>query len=217
MRTRLKVLQTRLPGVKLPRKGTLPMAVNHPIRCWDVLITGFLQHPNQPNGFVAIWQGVRLHQDKDREVTFPMPWNSCWAELADTIRRCRDAAKETVVRIYAYSYGAGWGAVKFARELAARKIDVVWMVLSDPVHRSDWLVGRLSALFPFATIEIPDNVRFVSWFRQGMTCPRGHDLVADDPAVTTIYDPVYLAIPHTEMDDAPAFREECFRVAALPM
>jgi len=180
---------------------------------WDIVIAGFLQREGTPNGMIGLWQTLHaLHACPQRAVVF-RTWNSEWRDLATLIFRTRDAAAQPTVKVYAYSYGAGFGAVQLAEELKKRGLGVRHMVLSDAVYRSACLFGRLSALLPFASIEVPDNVRRVTWFRQAKNRPMGHEVFAADPARTKVDPATWASVPHQAMDDLVVFHQECRRIA----
>ena len=118
-----------------------------PIHDWHVVISGFLQDEGQPTGMVRLWRllGER-HSAADVRVEL-RSWNVNWRQLAELIWRMQPGAGRNCfdpprVKVYAYSWGAGWGAMQLARQLRRRGIGVAAMVLSDPVYRSPLLAFR---------------------------------------------------------------------------
>lgn len=190
-----------------------------PITAWHLVIGGFRQHSERTNGMVRLWRRLNQKSSPATRVEFHT-WNDKWSRVAETIWNLQgDGTYPPVIRIYAFSWGAGWGAMRLAKELGKRGLRVKWMVLSDPVYRASFFLSRCFALSSFARITVPGNVANVSWFRQRMNRPMGHDLVRDPGAVefwkTRINEPVVLKRTHVYMDDAPEFHAECERVSEL--
>lgn len=191
-----------------------PSCCEQKVRHWHLVIGGFRQTVGRPNGMVALWRKLMRHNGP-QEAVVPLKWNARWRHVAELIWLVRRPYPEdTSIRIYAYSWGAGWGAMQLARELDARGLGVDFMVLSDPVYRSSWLLGRALALSSLVSIRVPANVGHVHWFRQTKNRPCGHNLVAEN-VHTEIFPPVVLERTHQYMDDAEEFHAECLRVAAL--
>jgi pimeloyl-ACP methyl ester carboxylesterase len=183
-----------------------------PIRAWHVVISGFLQDEGEPTGMVSLWRRLRKLSDAESCVEL-RNWNDNWRQFAELIWRMRPQNQEPEVRVYAYSFGAGWGAMQLARQLRRRGIKVRVMVLSDPVFRSPWLVLRWLSLVSYAFIVVPDNVLDVIWFRQKVNRPAGHHLVARDPRRTRINQSTWAEVAHQYMDDLPEFHQACEEAA----
>lgn len=185
------------------------------INAWHIVIGGFLQTEGRPTGMVRLW--MRLHSlfSSPSSVVLLRSWNDNWSDLAELIWRANRSGQPDrhTVNIYAYSWGAGYGAMELARQLNRRGLRVHTMVLSDPVYRSPLLSFRWLALLQWSTIRVPANVFAVHWFRQNISLPAGHDLKADSPA-TWLSDPKWVEVDHQYMDDWRPFHNECERVAA---
>jgi hypothetical protein len=122
-----------------------------------------------------------------------------------------------LIGVYAYSWGAGYGATKFAKELRRLGMQIQTMVLCDPVYRSPlvgfrWrsLLSRGSVFAP--TVYIPENVGEVFSFHQTYDRPQGHNIVAKSNR-TQLHQPQELIRAHTTMDDAQEFHAKAFEVA----
>ncbi len=79
------------------------------------------------------------------------PWDHDWWEFAKFIQYNNTLARHgdpLVVVLIGFSWGAGWGAMRLARELQALGIEVRDMVLSDPVYRSAWWLLAWRSKFP---------------------------------------------------------------------
>lgn len=191
------------------------MSNSNSIHTWHIIISGFLQTEGKPTGMVRLWH--RLHQRHAQAgVCVELrAWNQNWRDLAELIWRVQPEDQPVVVKVYAYSWGAGWGAMQLARQLARRGITIAWMVLSDPVYRAPWLLLRWLALARGRTIAVPPNVRVVHWFRQRTSWPAGHNLYAQRKERTIITPPLWAEVSHQYMDDLRPFHLECERVAAL--
>lgn len=187
-----------------------------PIHSWRVVIGGFLQDQGRPTGMVRLWRNL------DAAVSAPgarvelRNWNDNWRQFAELIWRVQPSDGSVRVDLFAYSWGAGWGAMQLARQLARRGVPIAHMVLSDPVYRSPWLPFRWLAFCPWRPIVVPRNVRQVTWFRQRRNRPSGNRLVAEDPQRTAIRPAQgYEAdVVHEYMDDLLAFHRQCERTAA---
>lgn len=186
------------------------------IDSWHIVISGFLQHEGKSHGMVSLWRSLRSHASPTCCVEL-RSWNDDWRALAELIYRCRSHRPKSRphVKIYGYSWG-GYSATLLARELARREIVVDAMVLSDAVYRHWYRLGWWRAFSPWSYIEIPNNVREVTWFVQAKDWPRGHELIAEDEKRTLIAGPKLAPshVGHCEMDDLTAFHDACRRVAA---
>ena len=185
-----------------------------PIRDWHIVIGGFLQHMGRPHGMIRLWREIRDLSNEYTEVML-LSWNDNMSHIAEFVwRACEetDGARDAKVRIYGYSWG-GSSAVRLARELAARGLGVDWLVLSDPVYRHWYKVGRWRAFWPWRRIYIPHNVRNVAWYRQQTNWPRSHALVWNSQS-THMSGPITLKVTHQYMDDALAYHRRAHQIAA---
>lgn len=185
------------------------------IHAWHIVIGGFRQTKGKPTGMVQLWRRLHARHAQPGVSVELRCWNENWPDLAELIWRVQPDDQPVVVKIYAYSWGAGWGAMQLARQLAKRGIPIAWMVLSDPVYRSPWLSLRWLSLVTWGAIRVPVNVRVVHWFRQRTSRPAGHALVPVRKERTIITPPVWSEVSHLYMDDLRPFHLECERVAAL--
>ncbi len=180
---------------------------------WHICISGFLQSEARPNGILRLWlQTIRPLQEPDTFTTYRR-WNSPWTSLAEFIQFTRGSGNLRL-GIYAYSYGAGWGAMRLARALRQRGIAVDEMVLADPVFRHGCRSLAWLSLLRGPRIRVPANVQRLTWFYQTTNRPAGHQLLdhAGQP-IPGIHVP---GVIHQAMDDLPAFHEAC-RAAALSL
>ncbi len=187
-------------------------------RTWLVLIGGFTQGEHRPGGMLRLYQRLDCLRQPGVEISF-RPWNSRWRRVA---QRMHLLGGDAQVLVFAYSYGAGWGAVRLARCLQARGMPIAHAVLSDPVWRSRWLVPNLAVWLPRGCrlkprICMPAAVRRITYFAQQHGPPYASLVCSDDPAVVPR---VHLVsnVPHVAMDDLPAFHDACVAAAreALP-
>lgn len=188
-----------------------------------ICISGFTQHCGRNNGLVKLSERLSMHGYADGPGSRVMlhPWRSDWSHVAEYLWLLENIYEQTItVGIYAYSWGAGYGATSLARELRERGITVRGMVLSDPVPRPilplRWMAMVPAGIGPLLgrRIRIPDNVREVWHFRQTQNTPQGHPVVADDPDRTTVHPGYELHRTHQYMDDAAAFHDRAESVAA---
>lgn len=193
----------------------------------DIVITGFLQHIGKPNALTRVWRHM-VEETRPKHHCWLFPWNVCDESLAEFICRFQPRLPQrTGVRIYAYSWG-GMTAINLAEQLKIRSSTVVvsHMVLSDPVYRHHYKLGMWRTAFNIRNLVVPSNVQHVYWYKQtnprwcftrrkrGLPIfqPSGHDLVADNPELTTIHGPHILKNEHSWMDDDPRFIQQCIRV-----
>lgn len=182
----------------------------HIARCAFV-ISGFRQGlGTRGAGTYRVW---RLLQSGARSEDFCSlhRWNDDWSQVADLVALLQgESATSPKVLIAAYSWGAGWGAMRLARELERRGIEVDDMVLSDPVYRHPlWSLAWLALCG--LPITVPTNVRRVTWFRQVKNRPMGSPLRKSFAALTKIAPAGVLDREHEWMDDAPEWAGAAWR------
>lgn len=197
------------------RRRDWELAGRHrPVEIWHVPICGFTQSLAAPTGIELLWQSLRREHHNGRVcVLDPQCWNRRWEDLAEFVWRFRPAATPRIA-VYAYSWGAGWGFVQFAKALRRRGLIVDVAVLCDPVYRHGW-IGNWRALWPASTIRVPCNVSCVHWLYQRQSWPRGHQPVPEDPTNTSVMGGHEIEdTDHTYMDDHPAFHRLALAVAA---
>lgn len=186
----------------------------HPIQEWHVCISGFLQDEGRPTGISRAWRSLHNARTRPDARVELRSWNDDFKALAEFIWRFRDEYCDPTINLYGYSWG-GAGAVRLAEELHRRGLRVDHMVLCDPVYRHPYWLGNWRAFWPWSTIVIPENVREVTWFRQSLSLPKGHDLMAQSPR-TILHQPVELSADHLHIDEEPAFFDACFTASDIP-
>ena len=182
-------------------------------KTWHIVISGFMQNRGTPNGMVKLWKNLyKQHAGPDTVVAY-MCWNDKFKEQAELIHRMTNSGPMPTICIYAYSWGAGHGAMKLARALEDRGIGVRCMVLSDPVFRPWLRLLAPLAMTRFPWIRIPRKVSEVFRFFQRENRPHGHRLVAVKKGFTEIHEGEQLKYRHQGMDDASEFHLRCHEVA----
>jgi len=185
-------------------------------RQWDIVIGGFRQQSDEPTGIQKLWLKLGRFRGPQRAILF-REWHTDWRELAELIAVVSEP--NPGIRVYAYSWGAGYGCMALARHLLRRGLVVECAVLADPVFRSKTIFGRWLALLPHPEIIVPRNVRSVRWTRQKTSCPRGHDLRMQEawdhwPRLgPVIAEPHWRDRDHVHMDEDPLFHEMALEVA----
>lgn len=190
------------------------------IKQWDIVISGWMQQRGADNGSDLLWGKLRRFQSLTRELLL-YEWHDDMERLARRIVRHSDRNEVPVIRVYAYSWGAGHAFPRLAESLsrvADFGIDIA--VLADPVYRSRWLpwwlpINALS-LTRIPRITVPFNVARVEWLRQKISSPAGHDLVAEDESMTVISKPVTLNRPHIGFDSAGEYHSMAISAAERP-
>jgi len=172
-----------------------------------VFFTGFIQGWQKKTGLERIWREVRKLSDDDTWVLPPLPWNTNTTALAKLIHR--NVSPDARIVVIAYSWGVGHAFIHFAANLALYGLAIDKAILCDGVYRSSWLPWWLplnpTSLLLGRKILIPPNVKSVSWVRQKVFRPCGADLIAIDPAHTSIDPGVCLNINHLLIDDSEEF------------
>lgn len=151
-------------------------------------------------------------------------WKSDWVNRAEEIANvAKYYGERPRVALFAYSWGAGWGAMQLASQLYRRGLDVDKAVLSDPVYRHPWSCLRWLAMLGGSgfsqlhfcappVIRLPPNIREVWSFHQSLNMPRGHRIAAGRRCI--VHPSVELRRIHGEMDDAPEFHDQALAAAA---
>ena len=179
---------------------------------WLLCCSGFLQPTlGAPTGMMKLWAELHDRHCGPGCCVERLAWSDCPASVAEHVRLLADDRPPAVL-IFAYSWGAAL-AVRIARELGKRSIDVQHLVLTDPIYRHAYFAGNWRALLPWWPINIPRNVREVTWWRQLDSCPRGHDLVACEEH-TLLHPPRLASAAHEFMDELLDFRQTSLRIAA---
>ena len=184
-----------------------------------MVITGFKQRRDQNNGMMRLWRALGQYRAPDTCVA-ARAWNADFGELAGWIDQSRDEDQTPpTIKVYAYSWGCGWGFLEFARRLIDVRLRVRAAVLADPVYHSrHWFMRWLALVYAVyaPAIKIPPSVDEVFWFYQRMKRPCGHPVVPEDEAATKVTPGICLAgLAHSQMDDAAAFQRKCMEVAAI--
>jgi len=186
-----------------------------------VVISGFTQHMGRPHGMFRLAETLIAdgHCDGQANRVRLFPWHANWRNVAEHCWHLREY-HECPVRIfvYGYSWGAGYGARKFAQCLVGTGLQIVAMVLSDPVKRSRLVSLRWQAMLPRdlpivggPTIRMPTSVKEIWTFHQRVDRPQGHRVVTSNG--TLLHASQELSYCHTKMDDAPEFHQLCRDVA----
>lgn len=185
-------------------------------------ISGFRQSPAAWNGVLELAEKLReTHCDGVRSRVHYFTWRENWAAIANYhLALAEKYRTEATIGIYAYSWGAGWGAMQLASQLRRRGLRVRVMVLSDPVYRHPFFLWRSLCNWTWPLggeplIRVPDNVKEVYWFQQTQNRPSGHKLIsASRTNGALIHPPVLLRRDHQYMDDAPEFHRLALDQAA---
>jgi len=178
-----------------------------------VVIGGFTQRRNRWHGMLKLNEKViaAVGMSSHRRVWFQR-WCDPWKQIAEHVWLLKEeAGQELRVFVYAYSWGAGWGAMQFAKHLSDANIKIEVMVISDAVFRHPVLIMRWTAMTKLGTIQIPDNVNVVHRFYQKRGRPMGHK-VHWNAIETEIQTDRELHYEHAKMDDASEFHAKVLEV-----
>lgn len=188
--------------------------MNAPILSWHVCISGFTQRESTFHGMVRLWRNMHAKLESAESVVSLRTWKSRWSDLAEHIWLVQENQGHPIrIAVYAYSFGAGWGLVQFAKQLRRRGMEIDVAVLSDPIYRSPWYSFAWLALTNWRKVTIPSNVKLVRWFYQRQNIPQSQGVVAEDCQRTLIVDGIELKSDHEYCDDSIQFHEACHSAA----
>ena len=180
-----------------------------------VCISGFKQSMARPNGIEKVWLQLRKHESQSCRVSYK-EWDTPWPEFAEHILRTGPTdPRSMTIRVFAYSWGCGYGSLNLFKQLKHRGFSVRSAVFADPVYYN-WYAPWRAIWSPIIepTIQIPDNVDEVWYYRQQENKPSGHRVVqGKGNCHTVIHKPVFLSRSHEFMDEDPAFAAQCMEVA----
>lgn len=167
-------------------------------------ITGFNQFPRMPSGIDDLFFNVlRILASERVTVYHPQRWDFNVSVVLEQMRRHHI----TRVMLVAYSWGAGSGAIRFAKRAKRYGIEIDVACFCDPVYRSrlfpSWFPINPLSLTRLPKIKVPSSIKLVYWVRQKVSRPAGHDLVAVSPFLTEIFPPQILTAPHAQIDEHP--------------
>lgn len=178
------------------------------IRRWIYVVPGFTQTRGSRTRLIDLWARLHHRHSDSHTVVSLLPWKADWKSEAEFVLRLSVAIP--LILVAAYSWGAGWGFVRFAKELKHRGLSVRHAWLIDPVYRHPYWLGQWRALIPWWSVKIPNNVQHVTWWRQKQSIPRGHDLIADR-SKTLLEPPQEISVDHIHADDHLPVMEEVYR------
>ena len=177
-----------------------------------ICIGGFLQGRHQRTGLERIWQHLRARHEKPTNGCHVSlhSWNEDWPAF---VLHCLRTGPRDVslfdIRIVAYSWGVGYGAMSLANLLQDEGIAVRKLASCDGVYRSRFALWRSmwSPLLGEPSITVPANVQEVHYVRQQENRPHGHRLRAAVPGKTMIVNHGYVeGVTHSAIDNSLCFQ-----------
>lgn len=178
---------------------------------WIVCVTGFMQPESRLTGVEILQDNLRRRcQAADAIVALKAWADSPW-HIAERIWNRRPRNGNPHVVLIGYSWG-GYTAVKIARELQKRGIEVEALLLCDAVWRSRTIFFRWLSMLNCWTIRIPANVRKAFVWRQANNRPCGSRIKVEDRR-TLVDEHVVQDRTHQYMDDDPEFHAAAYMVA----
>ena len=184
-------------------------------------ISGFTQNMQTLHGVLKLSERMRRPEsgivDCCSRRLYYNRWNDDWSKIAEHYWNISDIYLEPLtICVYAYSWGAGWGAMQLAKHLDKAGMKIRVMVLSDPVYRHPLLSLRWLSLLKrdssFAPIiKVPKNVKEIFHFYQRLNVPAGHKLSVTGE--TLLRPGMELHRIHQKMDDAWEFHGLSISVA----
>lgn len=194
------------PDSGVERRGKL-RGTELSVDTWIVVISGFLQNKGEPNGITRIWRQLHAKMTDSTSVVYHLTWDSDIKATAEFMFRYSNRHQRPKILLAGYSWG-GQTAANLAFELDRRGLHVDQFVTADAVHRHKYWFGRWRAMVPWSKIRIPDSVKRVTWFRQKMNKPAGHQLVGKN-----VGDPIELHVAHQYADDAVVVENTILKLA----
>lgn len=173
-----------------------------------VTFQGFTESNSYRTGTEDLyWTVIRQFADGSITTYQPQEWT------ANVKRISRQLARQGVrdVALVSYSHGQA-AAVDFARYAYGLGITVTLWLACDPIYRAP-ILPRLNILQPlaawsltrWATVKIPRNVTRAVYVTQTTNIPKGHKLIAEDSANTTIHHAGVLPQTHQTIDHCGAW------------
>lgn len=144
------------------------------IKKYHILIGGFTQErATSGNGIDQLESLIYEQYGGKQARCVYLPWYCNTRAIARWIQKYSDLPS---IQIAGYSFG-GQTAVDLAEELSKMLLPVERMTLVDAVCRRTRLpIGWLAAVNPLASINVPENVEYLSIYRQNVSWPRGHKI-----------------------------------------
>lgn len=191
---------------------------------FHLCISGFTQDVSTTHGICTLSEKLiqASHSCQVNSRVWLRKWSENWSAIAESIELTRRHYEaDVIVNVYAYSWGAGWGAMQLAKYLQKPGIHINSMVLCDPVYRHPWFILRWLSLLSrdwtnfSPVIKMPSNVDKVDGYFQVQDRPQGHRVVrARGNTTTKINHFKPLKRSHQYMDDAREFHDLCLHEAS---
>lgn len=180
------------------------------------IIPGFKQHYGSRTLLWHLWRSLEGQLNQPYQTVQVRLWDNDWRNEAKFVAMSSKGCptRDLKVIIVGYSWGAGWGAIQFAKRLAKHSIGVRKMCLIDPVYRHWYPWGNWRAYFPDIPITIPSNVDSVTWWRQTAECLRGHKIRRSSPNTELCEAGVFESVLHRQMDDKASVIQDCYDIIA---
>jgi hypothetical protein len=177
---------------------------------WLVPLMGFRESAARRTGMERLWAELRRYASPSCTVLSPWEWRDNMRSLAAFI--CRNSpGTPPRLFVFAYSWGGGYAFPRLAAECDRLGVVIETACLCDPVYRSrilpPWLPLNPLSLLRGRRIVVPASVQAVFWVRQHLFPPCGHEVVPADPEATEVVQPKVLNVPHTRIDESPAWRQ----------
>lgn len=194
-----------------------------------ICISGFTQSPQRRSGSEKLRLKLQQFNCKNTHVSVEN-WNTDWQAYVSRIVRLgpRDVAHFDI-RVFAYSWGVGYGFIQLANYLAMEGIRVKAAVLCDGVYHPNYAFRLLNWLGAFRALDItsnlsrkikgdpvitvPWNVDYVCWMRQVGDYVHGHKVVPTEGADTMMYQHSNLICSHAAADDHEDYHRLAVEVA----
>jgi len=190
---------------------------------YHLLISGFRQKVGQRHGMYILRERLvaDYHYCNGHSRVELWPWDADWKAVAQNLWLLQqDARQPLLVGLYAYSWGAGWGAVQLAKRMKQCGLKIRVAVFCDPVFRHPrlflrWtsLLRRQYVILGWPIIRLPAGAfEEVYVFRQEISRPQGHYLLPTDDE-TIVHPPQLLPYDHAHIDEAWEFHSLVLSVA----
>jgi hypothetical protein len=173
-----------------------------------IMFGGFQESEVRQSGFEkGFFSTVRPFASGEITVYHPRTWKT---NIKNLLRQLYENGISKVA-IITYSHGQA-AAMDLARQADKYGVSIELLMCCDPIYRPAWLprwtlaqAVSFRSIIGSPTIKVPDTVRRVHYVIQDITLPKGHRMVAEDKALTNIYAPIKIPLPHVRIDESPTW------------
>lgn len=187
----------------------VPPAIQRVIVC----INGYLQDRHGRTGLGRVWRHLHARHAGPQTWVTNENWNCDWRGF---VSQLIDVGRPTDIRIIAYSWGVGHGALKLCQALRSEGLEVARLVSCDGVYRSGWALWRSlwSPVLGEPVIRFPSNVRRIDYVMQRENLPRGHRILGESKDTEVVFHGILDGHTHQSIDNSHELLQLALNAAA---